>query len=113
MEDIRSIPILESVRPFWMEINLAALSRNLHLVRGACNPQSRVIAPVNADPYGHGVVGNAIAVERLGVDAVATKHVLRTVRTVEDRNVVHFSSDAGPQRRTSFSKNYKGLFVYK
>lgn len=51
-------------------IDLAALRHNLAVVRRLA-PQSRVMAAVKADAYGHGAVPVARALETAGVDALA------------------------------------------
>ncbi|WP_020648390.1 alanine racemase [Solimonas variicoloris] len=51
-------------------IDLAAIQHNLRVMR-ALAPQSRVMAPVKADAYGHGAVPVARALETAGVDALA------------------------------------------
>lgn len=51
-------------------IDLAALRHNLSVVRRLA-PQSRVMAAVKADAYGHGAVPVARALEAAGVDALA------------------------------------------
>ena len=57
----------------WAEISLSAIKNNLQLVRKSA-PQSKVIAVLKADAYGHGAIEigksicthvNAIAVARL------------------------------------------------
>jgi alanine racemase len=50
----------------WAEINLGALRRNLRAVRRTLNPGCKVLVPVKADGYGHGV---AEAAEALAQDA--------------------------------------------
>jgi len=51
-------------------IDLAAIQHNLRVVRRLA-PQSRVMAAVKADAYGHGAVPVARALEDAGVDALA------------------------------------------
>lgn len=51
-------------------VDLGALQHNLGVVR-RCAPQSRVMAAVKADGYGHGAVPVARALEAVGVDALA------------------------------------------
>lgn len=54
----------------WADINLAALSHNLATVK-ALAPQSRVVAMIKADAYGHGLTSIATAIadtaDKLGV----------------------------------------------
>lgn len=51
-------------------VDLAAIRHNLKQVRSLA-PQSRVMAAVKADAYGHGAVSVARALEAAGVDALA------------------------------------------
>ena len=51
-------------------VDLAALRHNLAAIRRIC-PQSKVMAAVKADAYGHGAVPVARALESAGVDALA------------------------------------------
>ena len=39
----------------WAEINLAALERNLRLIRDSLPPHVRYVSVVKADAYGHGI----------------------------------------------------------
>jgi alanine racemase len=58
---------LEEQRPTWAEIDLAALSHNLKVVRGRL-AGAGVLAVVKADAYGHGAVPVARRLEREGVE---------------------------------------------
>ncbi|MGZ7080204.1 MAG: alanine racemase [Thermoanaerobaculia bacterium] len=49
-------PDLESMRPTWAEIDLAAFERNVAAVAGMLPQGSRLIAVLKADAYGHGAV---------------------------------------------------------
>ena len=50
------------------EIDLGALAHNLSTVRSALAPATKVLAAVKANAYGHGLVGTAAELRRLGVD---------------------------------------------
>jgi alanine racemase len=70
------------VRPAWMEIDLAALRRNLQLIRGDLPPRVRLLAVVKDEAYGHGAVDVArIALEEgaafLGVSTLEEAMTLR------------------------------------
>jgi alanine racemase len=43
------------LRPAWTEIDLAALTANLRLLRGSVAP-AKALAVIKADAYGHGAV---------------------------------------------------------
>lgn len=58
----------------WAEIDLAALERNLRLIRASLPPHMRYVAVVKADAYGHGLHHAAARLMHAGADlfAVAT-----------------------------------------
>lgn len=58
----------------WAEIDLAALERNLRLIRASLPPHMRYVAVVKADAYGHGLHQVAARLMHAGADlfAVAT-----------------------------------------
>jgi alanine racemase len=66
----------------WAEIDLAALERNLKLIRAALPPGIRYVAVVKADAYGHGLPQTATCLMHAGADlfAVATVTEAATVR---------------------------------
>ena len=55
-------------RPTWAEIDLDALSHNLHVIRERADAKVRVMAAVKANAYGHGAVECARRLESAGVD---------------------------------------------
>ena len=59
----------------WAEIDLAALERNLRLIRGSLPPHMRYIAVVKADAYGHGVHHAAARLMHAGADLFAVANV--------------------------------------
>jgi len=44
------------MRPTYIEIDLSAIRRNLEEVRQAVGPERRILAPVKANAYGHGML---------------------------------------------------------
>ena len=52
----------------WAEIDLAALARNLEVIRSRLAPETKLILVVKADAYGHGAVPIAAEASRCGVD---------------------------------------------
>ncbi len=52
----------------WAEIDLAALERNLHLIRASLPPHMRYVAVVKADAYGHGLHQTAARLMHAGAD---------------------------------------------
>lgn len=66
----------------WAEIDLAALERNLRLIRASLPPHMRYVAVVKADAYGHGLPQTAARLMHAGADlfAVATLSEAATVR---------------------------------
>lgn len=64
----------------WGEINLSALQHNLELVRSQLHPETKVMAVVKANAYGHGAVPVSRALIEYGVDAIAVASVTEAVR---------------------------------
>ncbi len=59
----------------WAEIDLAALERNLKLIRAALPPHIRYVAVVKADAYGHGLHHAAAHLMHAGADLFAVANV--------------------------------------
>ena len=59
----------------WAEIDLAALERNLRLIRASLPPHMRYVAVVKADAYGHGVHHAAARLMHAGADLFAVANV--------------------------------------
>src|ERR1041385_8128076 len=59
----------------WAEIDLAALERNLKLIRAALPPHIRYVAVVKADAYGHGLHHVAARLMHAGADLFAVANV--------------------------------------
>lgn len=58
-------------RPTWAEINLDALAENFHTIRNLVGSDTKIIAVVKADAYGHGSVACARRLEREGATLFA------------------------------------------
>lgn len=56
-------------RPIWAEISLAAIARNLRLIRRTIGRKRKVLAIVKANAYGLGAVPISKALARMGTDA--------------------------------------------
>lgn len=59
----------------WAEIDLAALERNLRLIRASLPPHMRYVAVVKADAYGHGLHHAAARLMHAGADLFAVANV--------------------------------------
>jgi alanine racemase len=59
----------------WAEIDLAALERNLRLIRAALPPHMRYVAVVKADAYGHGLHQVAARLMHAGADLFAVANI--------------------------------------
>jgi len=59
----------------WAEIDLAALERNLALIRKSLPAGVRLISVVKADAYGHGIHPTATRLMQAGVDTFAVANV--------------------------------------
>jgi alanine racemase len=58
-----------ALRPAWVDVDLGALEHNLATIRQRLGgSETRVMAVVKADAYGHGAVGVSRALEAAGVD---------------------------------------------
>ncbi|MEK6567997.1 MAG: alanine racemase [Candidatus Omnitrophota bacterium] len=55
-------------RPTWAEINLRNLDYNFSLVKKLVGPKVKILVPVKADAYGHGIIAISKRLEKLGVD---------------------------------------------
>ena len=66
----------------WAEIDLAALERNLRLIRASLPAHIRYVAVIKADAYGHGLHQTAARLMHAGADlfAVATLAEAAAVR---------------------------------
>jgi alanine racemase len=59
----------------WAEIDLAALERNLRLIRASLPPHMRYVAVVKADAYGHGLPQIAARLMHAGADLFAVANL--------------------------------------
>jgi alanine racemase len=59
----------------WAGIDLAALERNLRLIRASLPPQMRYVAVVKADAYGHGLHHVAARLMHAGADLFAVANI--------------------------------------
>lgn len=62
-------------RRCWVEIDLAALERNLKLIRASLPPHIKYVAVVKADAYGHGLPHVAARLMHAGADLFAVASV--------------------------------------
>jgi len=62
-------------RRCWVEIDLAALERNLKLIRGSLPSHIRYVAVVKADAYGHGLHHVAARLMHAGADLFAVANI--------------------------------------
>ncbi|MDP2138015.1 MAG: alanine racemase [Candidatus Didemnitutus sp.] len=59
----------------WAEIDLAALERNLKLIRASLPPHIRYVAVVKADAYGHGLPQTVARLMHAGADLFAVANI--------------------------------------
>jgi alanine racemase len=71
----RAQPGYAEARPVWGEIDLGAISHNLERLRERAGRPVKVLAPVKAGAYGHGVVPVGRHLESLRVDGLATANL--------------------------------------
>jgi alanine racemase len=62
-------------RRCWVEIDLAALERNLKLIRASLPPRIKYVAVVKADAYGHGLPQVAARLMHAGADLFAVANI--------------------------------------
>lgn len=62
-------------RRCWAEIDLAALGRNLKLIRASLPPRIKYVAVVKADAYGHGLPQVAAHLMHAGADLFAVANI--------------------------------------
>ena len=58
----------KAARPTWAEIDLAALAHNFHVIKDQIGPDTKILAAVKANAYGHGAVECARRLESEGAD---------------------------------------------
>jgi alanine racemase len=67
----------------WAEIDLAALERNLRLIRAALPPHIRYVAVVKADAYGHGLQQVAGRLMHAGADLFGVANITEAAQLRE------------------------------
>ena len=70
----------------WVEIDLAALERNLKLIRASLPPHIKFVAVVKADAYGHGLHQVAARLMHAGADLFAVANVAEAMALRELSN---------------------------
>jgi alanine racemase len=73
-------------RRCWVEIDLAALERNLKLIRASLPPHIKYVAVVKADAYGHGLPHVAARLMHAGADLFAVASVAEAMSLRELSN---------------------------
>jgi alanine racemase len=67
----------------WAEIDLAALERNLHLIRASLPSHIRYVAVVKADAYGHGLQHVAARLMHAGADLFGVANITEAAQLRE------------------------------
>ena len=67
----------------WAEIDLAALERNLKLIRATLPPHIRYVSVVKADAYGHGLQQVAARLMHAGADLFAVANITEAAQVRE------------------------------
>jgi alanine racemase len=67
----------------WAEIDLAALERNLRLIRASLPPHIRYVAVVKADAYGHGLQHVAARLMHAGADLFGVANITEAAQLRE------------------------------
>src|SRR3989338_4314985 len=59
---------MKHYRSTWAEINLRNLDYNFRLIKKLVGPKVKILVPVKADAYGHGIIAISKRLEKLGAD---------------------------------------------
>ena len=70
---------LREVRPVYLEINMDNLTNNYNEIRRIVNPNTKIMAVIKANAYGHGSVELAKMYEKIGVDRLAVSIISEAV----------------------------------
>lgn len=70
----------------WAEVNLDAIANNIHEIRRITNPQSKIMATVKADAYGHGFLEVVKTLIENGVDCLAVA-ALQEAKQLRSRGI--------------------------
>jgi alanine racemase len=65
----------EAARPLWAEIDLDAIAHNVRLLRARVGRPIKILAPVKANAYGHGIEAVSRHLAQLGVEGLATANI--------------------------------------
>ena len=72
--------MIKQLKRTWAEIDLDALKNNYKNIKGLLSPNTKLMAVVKADAYGHGDVRVAHALERQGADWFAVSSISEATR---------------------------------
>ena len=72
MPDEPCIVSHRDARPVWGEIDLGAIAHNVNLLRQKAGRPVKILAPVKANAYGHGMAAVSLHLQGLGVEGLAT-----------------------------------------
>lgn len=94
-------------RPTWAQINLRNLDYNFSLVKKLAGPKVKILVPVKADAYGHGIVPISKRLEILGVDYLG-------VASIDEGTVLREAGVSKPILilNTIFRKDIKPILDY-
>ena len=70
--------------PITAEINLAALKHNIQEIRRIVKPETKIIAVVKANAYGHGMITMAKSALEFGVDSLAVARASEAIQLREN-----------------------------
>lgn len=56
------------MRPTWAEVRLDHIADNFHYIKGLVSAETKILAAIKADAYGHGAVPIATRLEKEGID---------------------------------------------
>jgi len=67
-------------RPLWADVDLSAVTHNIDALKTRAGRPVRMIVPVKANAYGHGIVAVGRHLEKIGVDGLATASIDDAIR---------------------------------
>jgi len=72
------------VRPLWIEVDLGALRGNLRLIQKYVGKNTKIVATIKQDAYGHGLIPVARQLCRKGIDFFGVGSIEEAVQLRED-----------------------------
>ncbi|MDQ6661849.1 MAG: alanine racemase [Chloroflexota bacterium] len=75
----KQIVVARAERPTWVEVDLGAITNNIHRIRELIGPEVRILASLKADAYGHGALKVARTVLHNGASMLGVATVSEAI----------------------------------